>query len=351
MTECDKIQEILPAYLEGLASPPQSEMVSSHLATCQTCGFVVKALMKSQKLIANLEEVEPPQWLRTRVMARLEEGVEQEENQKWSFERLRDLLLYPLKVKIPIQAFTVLLVAVVVVYVYRTIQPEVKLAQQAPQAVATAPVENGDSALKSQAKRRAEEPMVRSDQPESPTKTGIEDVAKPAPGIDGLLGGASQQPSSPPMLKITESMKDEMRRAVAEPEPKKTKAAKVFIPAAPGISEPGEQRAGAEAKTEAAKGTAAPVTRPETLAVTVQASNSVAGAKEVEAILRALNAPIVTESREGSSIISTEVPLQKAREIIRRLNAVGQIQQRGQLSETAPDKAVAVRILVLQKHP
>lgn len=359
MTECDKIQEILPAYLEGLASPSDSEMVSSHLASCRECSYAVKVLMKSQKLITNLEEVEPPPWLKTRIMARLEDGVEQEEEKKWNFGRLKNLLLYPLKIKIPLQAFTVLLVAVVVVYVYRTIQPEVKLAGRDPQAVATFPAEKDSQTVRTEARPKIQERAPGGDQPQPSAKTMSADDEKWPAGIREIFkGSANQQQASPPALKSPQEItKDQEVQPATEPEAKKANSPKAFLsnaPSVPGASAPAsaEDRARTEQKPETEKGRSTGVApRQEVLALTVQVNDINTGSNNVEAVLRDLNVPVSRESREGSTVISTEAPAQKAKEIIKRLNSVGRLHQRNQLSETATDKNISIRIQILQKQP
>lgn len=365
MTECDGVREILPAYLEGIALPAEAARVASHLATCQACSLEVRALMKSQKLIHSLPEVEPPTWLKTRIMARLEEGAEEEKEGAWGLSRLRDLFVYPLRIKIPLQALSVLLVAVAVFYVYRTIQPEMKPAQQPPQAVATIPLDKHGSpspAVGGLNRVDREKKAVPGEWPQEQRETGTQDVGKPAPGTSALPGSPSQQPAAPPALKMTEGMREEMRRAVLGSEPQKAKAAKAYVPGDErALSAPPEDRARGESKAEAAKGTTAPVlaapqtaatvTKPEALAVTIKVKDVAAGSKEVEAVLRDLGAAATRESREGSNVISAEVSRQKAKEIVRRLASVGQLQHLGQLSETAPDRPVSIRIQVFQKQP
>jgi hypothetical protein len=351
MTECDSVREILPAYLEGVALPAEVERVTAHLAVCQECGQEVRDLIKSQKLIRNLPEQDPPLWLKTRIMARIEEGVEEEEESGWGLSRLKEFLFSPLKVKIPLQAFSVLLVAVAVFYVYRVIQPELTIPRQAPQTVAPAPHEKGGPFLRSNRPDKADGYAIRGDEGQSPQKTAVEDGHKTAPGIEELLGGASRQPSSAPELKITEGMKDEMRRAILDPDPSKAKAAKAYPPSAPSAAAPAEDRTRAEQKSEGAKGTGFPSTKPEILAVTIHVADLGAGSKEVEAVFRDLNAPASRESKEGSSVISAEVSRQKAKEIVRRLAAAGQVQHISQLSEASPDKPVSIRIQLLQKQP
>lgn len=361
MTECDKIQEILPAYLEGLASPTESEMVSSHLASCTECNSTVQALMKSQKVITNLEEVEPPPWLKTRIMARLEEGVGQEEEKRWGFERLRDLLLYPLKVKIPLQAFAVLVVAVMAVYVYRTTQPEVRLAEQPAKEVATAsaPGEKKDATPRAESLQKTEERLtLGSQEPLSPApaKLGADEVGEWPSGVREIFKSSPAQPaSSPSALKMSEGMvkdRDSLQAASEVEARKKAKSPKFAVPGAISAPVPGENRGRDDAKAEAEKGAGTgTAARQETLSLAVQVADVKAGVNDVEAVLRNLGAPIARESKEGSSVINTEVPPSKAKEIIKRLSALGHVQQKSQYSEAGSDRPVSVKIQILQKQP
>lgn len=367
MTECDKIQEILPAYLEGLASPAESEMVSSHLASCTECNTTVQALMKSQKLVANLEEVEPPPWLKTRIMARLEEGVQQEEEKCWGFgRRLRDLLLYPLRVKVPLQVFAVLVVAVMAVYVYKTTQPEVRLAEKSTKEVATTPAPGGTKDLTPKAEslqKGDERPALRSQEPQtpppSPAKLGADEVGKWPSGIREIFKSSpTQQPASPPALKMSEGMMRDQDSLQATSETEARRKAKLAAPSVPSASgapstpAPGEDRGRSEAKAEAEKGVSmGTAARQETLSLVVQVADVKAGVNDVEAVLRGLGAPVTKESREGSSVINTEVAPPKVNEIIKRLSGLGQVQQKSRYAETGSDRPVSVKIQILQKQP
>jgi anti-sigma factor RsiW len=367
--ECDKIQEILPAYLEGLASPAESEMVSSHLASCPECNSTVKALMKSQKLIANLEDVEPPPWLKTRIMARLEEGIEQEEAEGWSFRRLKDLLLYPLKVKIPLQAFAVLVVAVVAVYVYKTTQPELQTTVLNPKSAATLSpsAEKKDSDLRLEGAQKPERNAAagtRQSQeqspPESPAKLGAEEGRGWPSGIREIFKASpARQPAPSQTEKASEStVKDQdSLQTASEPETtKKAKSAKMApanVPHATGVPAPTEELArSTDAKTEVEKGKSIiSGASHETVTLTIQVADIKAGTSDAEAVLRSLGASVAKEAREGSSLLSSEVSSSKAKEIVRRLGTVGQVQQKGQLSDQTSDKPVSLRIHVLQKQP
>jgi len=316
--------------------------------------------MKSQKVITNLEEVEPPPWLKTRIMARLEEGVEQEEEKRWSFGRLRDLLLYPLKVKIPLQAFVVLVVVVMAGYVYRTTQPEIKLAEPPAKEVATAlaPGEGKDATPRAESLQKAEERPTRGGQePQSPSpspaKLGADEVGKWPGGIREIFRGSpTHQPASPPALKMSEGMvKDQDHlQAASEAEPgKKAKSPTLAVSGGSGAMSaptPGENRGRGVAKAEAEKGA-----RQETLTLAVHMADAKAGVNDVEAVLRNLGAPVTRESKEGSSVISTEVASPKVKEIIKRLSGLGQVQQQSQYSETVSDRPVSVKIQILQKQP
>jgi hypothetical protein len=116
---CSEIESLLPAYLERLLPPEQQETIDGHLASCPGCSRACGDLRKAQGLLQDLPEVEPPPFFEQRIMARVREEAAQKQGILRKF-------FYPLYIKIPLQAFATLVVAVTAFSIYRTILPEVK---------------------------------------------------------------------------------------------------------------------------------------------------------------------------------------------------------------------------------
>ncbi|HBA53983.1 MAG TPA: hypothetical protein DCZ04_05880 [Syntrophorhabdus aromaticivorans] len=126
MTVCRDIQGKLTAYLEGDLTPEEKGPIDAHLACCPMCKAAFVDLQKTTDLVQGLEDVEPPHWLTRKIMTLVHEEAEQRVG-------IIRKLFYPLRVKIPIQAFATALVVVLGVYVYKATGPEIK-AVQAPWA-------------------------------------------------------------------------------------------------------------------------------------------------------------------------------------------------------------------------
>ncbi|MCX5835363.1 MAG: anti-sigma factor, partial [Deltaproteobacteria bacterium] len=123
--DCKRIEEKLPAYLEGALPPEEGKLIEGHVATCPNCRVALENLVKAGKLVRELEEAEPPPWLKQRIMARVREERERREG----FLRR---LFYPLHIKIPATALATVLIAVFAVYVFRAVEPETTYLHQAP---------------------------------------------------------------------------------------------------------------------------------------------------------------------------------------------------------------------------
>ena len=124
---CKEIEDLLPGMIDGALADAEKKRIEAHLETCASCRKAFADLRKSDERVKSLEEVEPPPWLKTRVMARVREEAGQKEG---IFRKL----FYPLHVKVPIQALATVLIAVVAWNVYKTGEPEFR--QMAPPPVA-----------------------------------------------------------------------------------------------------------------------------------------------------------------------------------------------------------------------
>jgi len=117
--ECQDIRKNLYAYLEGMASPEDQELIDQHLASCRACSTALYELNRTGEVLKNLKDVEPPPWMTKKIMAR----VRQEAKSERGFIRK---LFYPLHIKIPLEAFATVLIAVIAVYVFKAMEPEMK---------------------------------------------------------------------------------------------------------------------------------------------------------------------------------------------------------------------------------
>ncbi|HEX7539224.1 MAG TPA: anti-sigma factor, partial [Syntrophales bacterium] len=146
---CKEIEDQLPGMIDGALPETEKKRIEAHLETCASCRKAFADLRTSDERVKSLEEVEPPPWLKTRVMARVREEAGQKEG---IFRKL----FYPLHVKVPIQALATVLIAVVAWNVNKTGEPEFRqmappstVVQEAPLAqapLAPAPPQPGPAA-------------------------------------------------------------------------------------------------------------------------------------------------------------------------------------------------------------
>lgn len=117
---CEDREKQLPAYLEGDLSSMEMEELRDHLASCENCRKALEDLKKTNRLVRDLAEVSPPPWLKSQIMARVRE--EAGEKRGW----LRKVF-FPLYIKIPVQAFAVVVISVFAFYLYRQDAPQMRM--------------------------------------------------------------------------------------------------------------------------------------------------------------------------------------------------------------------------------
>lgn len=119
------VRSLLSAYLDGAVSPAEKNVIEEHLENCADCRRELAELEKTVLRIRGFGEEEPPPWMAQQVMARVREVAEQRRG-------IFHWLLYPLRVKLPIEAAALVLIAATGYMLYRTAAPQ--LAQVVPQA-------------------------------------------------------------------------------------------------------------------------------------------------------------------------------------------------------------------------
>ena len=113
--ECKGIRERLSAYLEKGVTPQEETLIERHLSTCRKCARALLDLKRTGEIVKDLDRVEPPPWMTQKVMSR----IRAEEEKKGS---VIQKLFFPLHVKIPIQAFATVVIAVVAIYVFKAVE-------------------------------------------------------------------------------------------------------------------------------------------------------------------------------------------------------------------------------------
>lgn len=112
MKTCEDIEKKLPLYMDGLLERGDQEAILQHLQSCPHCANTLEYLRKTRMWVEDLPEAEPPPWLKQKIMA----DVYDEQEKK----SLASKWFYPLRIKIPVQIFATLCIAVLAVYIYQS---------------------------------------------------------------------------------------------------------------------------------------------------------------------------------------------------------------------------------------
>jgi hypothetical protein len=163
--------------------------LNEHLAACSACRKEFDALMECRRLIAGLPAVEPPAGFVTRIMAHVQDSP--------NHRRTWKHLFLPLRVKIPLHAMAVVLIAVMSVYLFQKEDQNARLATATADlpsvAQPAAPADSGsalepsdqrsdEKATESAPQPRRSSPPVRRTQPavREPAKQRTPEPAKQA---------------------------------------------------------------------------------------------------------------------------------------------------------------------------
>jgi anti-sigma factor RsiW len=281
--ECSDVQEKLSAYVDGMVSSEEKMFIDEHLKVCQKCNDSLAALKKTLQYVRDLEEVEPPPWLVQKVMARVREEAEQRRGMlAWLF--------YPLHIKLPIEAIAVILIAITTVYVFRTVQPEMKLAK--------APLEE-----------------VR-------TRTYSEEKEK-AP----VIGRGKPEPAKPREQFMAAEEREIPREKYREPSRAPSRVAKreKAMPSAGVVSKDESQPTAVSPELRLARVEG----KKEGIRLALTVEEIEAATKELERAFVELEGRIINrEHAEGRSLIVAELDSRKMHELMERLKLLGEIEEK-----------------------
>src|SRR5262245_49058325 len=108
---CAEVQKHLSDFLEKSLDNERAGAIEDHLAACSPCSEEFVGLAECQKLVSGLPQVELPAGFTHQVMARVREAAQP--------PSLWERLFLPLRIKIPLQATAVVLLAVLAAYIYQ----------------------------------------------------------------------------------------------------------------------------------------------------------------------------------------------------------------------------------------
>jgi hypothetical protein len=353
---CNEIEDRLPAYLENLLFPEEKKSIEGHLASCSRCSRASEALKKAEGIVQDLTEVEPPPFFEQRIMSRVREEAAQKQG-------ILRKLFYPLYIKVPIQAFATILVAVIAFSVYRTGEPELK--HLAPPTITlTEPVKDQATAesRKAPVAPAAVTPVMRTPAENLPEKKqprfvapAIENGAKTdqAAGSPSPLQeerGLSMKPAAPAMKtreKESLPLRAEMLSKAQD------RAGKQEADQSIETSLPEYKRKGKMAHIGAAPApsqiTAATAGKRSTLGLTIQVKDVHIAVQEVEDRLAQTNGRIIErEGRDGREFLKAEVAAQNLAAFLDRIEAIGRVKVE-KSPRDVPDGIVTVKIEIVNE--
>jgi anti-sigma factor RsiW len=351
--DCQEIQKNLSSYLEELLSSEEKKLVEGHLSSCAHCRAELAELQKTKDLLGSLDDVEPPPWLTAKIMAR----VREENEQRASFFKK---FFFPLHIKVPLQALSVILFGVIVFQVYRMVEPEKKVAQ----------VPSPPSVLTEQKALKEETPQGASKSAEALSRFSPQKM--PAAKVAAKKAESAQQSSGATAMELRKSRNvpvtlgenaPPMAQAAPEEKNKKEVSGLASVPvqteasrqrAWEGQPEDAERAAVLSDKKGAEEKQAAPVLKDSIkrqlayeqlmCRIIFSAPDTSAAKKSAEDILKQLGGKQIETSSQGTTeIIIAELSSEKIKELSEKLKSLGEIKTKPLLSDL-PEGTVRVQI-------
>lgn len=291
--KCGQIQKMLPACLDGILSKTETALVENHLAACDSCRASFKEYQRARQRLKKLEEVEPPPGFAQKIMAR----IEQEEGKKGGLLRK---LFYPLHIKVPIQAVAMVVIAVLAIQTYRSVEPQKQTAP--PDAITAVPGPK-------------EEPARKEDR---------------------------QQEAALPAKKTLPTSEETAKAPASAAAPREAERAEVAA---------GGKKAKMEAKTavSAPSPEAASLQKGAGVGLALRVAEVASTGEKVQTILQEMGGSRIERTRLGEDeIVTADLNPQRLPEFLDRLKALGEMPEKPRVSKpTVP--SVSVRIEIFKK--
>jgi len=309
--ECNTIQEKLSAYIEGVISSEERMLVDEHLKSCQKCNECLADLRKTVEYVNNLKDLEPPVWLTQKVMARIRPEAK--------FEKcFLQKLFYPLHIKLPLEAVAAILIAVTALYVFKTLQPEVKLAK-APSEDVT--------------------PQVLL-QEEDTTQKDVK-------GEGGIFNKSKHAPAKPARQPIPAG-----KPGTADEYAEATKPPELFLKqdeVVPSAVSPPKNGLKREALSAAPQLKASAERKKDSISLTVNVKDIDTARKEIEKAVMQFTGKITkTESSENREVLTVELGPEKLRKLIEKIKLIGKLKEK-EVTVEAREGNIEIKVEIMEK--
>jgi anti-sigma factor RsiW len=291
--KCGQIQKMLPACQDGILSKTETALVENHLTACDSCRASFKEYQQARQRLKKLEEVEPPLGFAQKIMAR----IEQEEEKKSGLLRK---LFYPLHIKVPIQAVAMVVVAVLAIQTYRSVESQKQTAP--PDAITAVPGPK-------------EEPERKEDR---------------------------QQEAALPAEKTLPTSEEAAKAPASAAAPREAERAELAA---------GGKKAKREAKIEvsAPSPEAASLQKGAGVGLALRVAEVASTGEKVQAILQEMGGSRIGRTRLGEDeIVTADLNPQRLPEFLDRLKSLGEIPEKPRVSKPTAT-SISVRIEIFKK--
>jgi len=312
--ECNNVQEKLSVYIEGMISPEERKLIDKHISSCSKCKEALYDLKKTLDYVHNLEDVEPPVWLTQKVMAKIHSEAEPKKG-------ILQKLFYPLYIKLPIEAVAVVLIAVTALYIFKTIQPEMKMAK-APSEVATqVPLKE-----KTPSVDKSKENVIPPHPPLIPPL-----VRGDTEGSKGGKGGFEAEQAVPVKKPDTIDKSAETPKAPTQV----LREAEVPSETRPSAGIATKDESKTEVLARAPKAKSLSETKEKTVSLTIRVKDVETAIKEIEKSLIHHGAEIVKiEHLEDKDMFTAKIDSQKLKQLITEFKDIGEVEEKTITSKT-----------------